>query len=87
MNHTSAFARPKGQEEYRLEGQMLQGGLLDWFQRSLIQLVQNQWEVPGGYAPPAFGSVSVETIQETSEILSLLMLKGEFPSLSAMAEL
>ena len=42
MNLTSAFARPKGQEEYRLEGQKLQGGLLDWFKRSLIQLVQNQ---------------------------------------------
>ena len=42
MNLTSAFARPKGQEEYRLEGQMLQGGLLDWFKWSLIQLVQNQ---------------------------------------------
>ena len=87
MNLTSAFARPKGREEYRFEGQMLQGGLLDWFKRSLIQLVQDQCEVPGGYAPPAFGSVSVETIQEVSEILSLLMLKGEFPSLSAMAEL
>ena len=42
MNLTSAFARPKGQEEYRLEGQMLQGGLLNRFQQSLIQLVQNQ---------------------------------------------
>ena len=42
MNLTSAFARSKGQEEYRLEGQMLQGGLLDWSKWSLIQLVQNQ---------------------------------------------
>ena len=42
MNLTSAFARPNCQEEYRLEGQMLQGDLLDWFKRSLIQLVQNQ---------------------------------------------
>ena len=42
MNLNSAFARPKGLEEYRLEGQMLQGGLLEWFKWSLIQLVQNQ---------------------------------------------
>ena len=42
MNLTSVFARPKGQEEYRFEGEMLQGGLLDWFKRSLIQLVQDQ---------------------------------------------
>ena len=47
--------------------------------------MQNQCEVPGGDS--LFESVSVETIQETSEILSLLMLKGEFPSLSAMADL
>ena len=40
MNLTSVFARPKGQ--YCLEGQKLQGGLLDWFKRSLIQLVQDQ---------------------------------------------
>ena len=76
MNLTSAFARPKGQEEYCLEGQMLQGGLLDWFKWSLIQLVLNQLEVPGGYAPPAFGSVSVETIQETSKIFVLADVEG-----------
>ena len=51
MNLTSELARPKGQEEYRLDGQMLQGGLLDWIKRCLSQLVQ-------GYAPPGFGSVS-----------------------------
>ena len=28
-----------------------------------------QGKVPGGDAPPAFGSVSMETVQETSEIL------------------
>ena len=82
VNLTSALARPKRQEENRLEGQMLQGGSLDWFKWSLSQLVH---EVPGGDS--LFGSVSVEAIQETSEILSLLMLKGEFPSLSAMADL
>ena len=76
MNLTSAFAGPKGPEEYRLEGQMLKGGLLDWFKQSLIQLVQDQWEVPGGYAPPAFGFVSVEAIQETSEIFVLADVEG-----------
>ena len=35
MNLTSALARPKSQEEYRLEGQMLPGGLLDWIKWSL----------------------------------------------------
>ena len=33
--------------------------------------MHGQWEVPGGYATPAFGSVSEETIQETSEIFVL----------------
>ena len=75
MNLTSALARPKGQEENRLEGQMLRG-LLDWFKWSLSQLVQDQWEVPGGDAPPAFGSVSMETIQEMSEIFVLADVEG-----------
>ena len=87
MYLTSTLARPKGQEENCFEGQMLQRGLFNWFKRSLCQLVQDQGEVPGGDFPPAFGSVSVETIQETSEIFILLKLTGEFPSLSAMADL
>ena len=33
--------------------------------------MHGQLEVPGGYATPAFGSVSEETIQETSEIFVL----------------
>ena len=183
MNLTFELARPKGQEEYRLEGQMLQGGLLDWIKRSLswctasekfqegmpllplglslrklsrrrarfssllmlkgefpvyqqwvtynhqwcwavcqtcisllrlpepraqretalkvkcfkeafnwfkmnlVSWCKNQGEVPGRGYPPAFGSVSVEAIQEMSEISSLLILMGESPSLSAMADL
>ena len=46
----------------------------------------NQGEVPGGDSPLAFGSVSVEAIQETSEIFILADM-GELPSLSAMADL
>ena len=68
MYLTSTLARPKDQEENCLQGQMLQRGLFNWFQRSLCQLVQNQGEVPGGDPPPAFGSVSLETIQKASEI-------------------
>ena len=54
---------------------------------SLYQLVQYQGKVPGGDAPLTLGSVSVEAIQETSEILILLTLIGKFPNLSAMADL
>ena len=68
MHPTSTLVRPQGQEENYLEGQMLQRGFFNWFKRSLCQLVQNQGEVPGGDFPPAFGSVSVEIIQEMSEI-------------------
>ena len=39
-------------------------------------MVQNQGEVPGGDSPPAFGSVSVETIQETSQIFVLADING-----------
>ena len=76
MNLTSALAQPKGQEEYRLEGQMLQGGLFNWFKMTLVSWCKNQGEVPGGDSLPAFGSVSVETIQETSEIFILTDLDG-----------
>ena len=43
---------------------------------ALFSLCKNQSEVPRGYAPPAFGSVSVETIQETSEIFVLADVEG-----------
>ena len=76
MYFTSTLARPKGQEENCLEGQMLQRGLFNWFKRSLCQLVQDQGEVPEGDFPPAFGSVSVETIKETSEIFIFADVNG-----------
>ena len=76
MHLASTLARPKGQEENSLDGQMLQGGLFNWFKWSLCQLVQDQGEVPRGDSPPTFGSVSVETIQETSEIFILGDING-----------
>ena len=72
MYLTSTLAR----KENRLEGQMLQRGLFNWFKWSLCQLVKNQGEVPGGDSPPAFGSVSVETIQGMSEIFILADING-----------
>ena len=68
MDLTPAFTRTKGQKKNGFEGQMLQRGLFKGFKRSRCQLVQHQGEVPGGDTPPTFGSVSVEVIQETSEI-------------------
>ena len=56
----STLARPQGQEENCLEGQMLQGGLFNRFKMNLVSWCKNQREVPGGDSPPAFGSVSVE---------------------------
>ena len=81
------FNQTHGQKEDSLEGQMLQRGLLKGFKWSLCQLVQHQGEVPGGDAPLTLGSVSVEAIQETNEILTLLIFMGEFPSLSAKTDL
>ena len=48
---------------------MLQRCLPKGFKWSLCQLVQYQGKVPGGNSSPSFGSISVETIQETSEII------------------
>ena len=71
MYLTSTLARSQGQEENCLEGQMLQGGLFNWCKMTFVSWCKNQGEVPGGNSPPGFGSVSVETIQETSEIFIL----------------
>ena len=69
MDLTPAFARPLGQEENSFEGQILQRGLFNGFKWGLPQLVQHKGEVPGGDAPLTFGSVSMEAVQEMSEIL------------------
>ena len=76
MYLTSTLAPPQGQEENCLEGQMLQGGLFNWFKMNLVSWCKNQGEVPGGGSPLAFGSVSVETIQEASEIFILTDIDG-----------
>ena len=76
MDLISAFTRTQGQKKDSLVGQMLQGGLFNGFKWSICQLVQKQGEIPGGDAPPTFGPVSVETIQETSEILIFADIYG-----------
>ena len=55
---------------------MFQGGLFKGFKGSLYELVKHQGKVPGGDAPPALGSVSMETVQETSEIFILADING-----------
>ena len=88
MALTPTFTRTQDQQENNLKGQMLQTGLFKGFKRSLCQLVQHQGEVPGGDAPPPFRSVSVEAIQEVSEIFIFTDIDiGIFPSLSVMADL
>ena len=49
----------------------------NWFKMNLVSWCKNQGEVPGGGSPPAFGSVSVEAIQETSEIFILTNIDGQ----------
>ena len=43
---------------------------------NLVSWCKNQEEVAGEDSPPAFGSVSVEAIQETSEIFILTDIDG-----------
>ena len=38
--------------------------------------MKHQRKVPGGDAPPALGSVSMETVQETSEIFIFADING-----------
>ena len=46
--------------------------------------MQHQREVPGGDAPPALGSLSMETIQETSEILIFADINGDIAHFIAL---
>ena len=86
MNLTSALARPKGQEEYRLEGQMLQGGLLDWIKWSLSWGTTRKRFQEGMPLLP-LGLSLRKLSRRRARFSSLLMLKGEFPSLSTMGDL
>ena len=43
--------------------------------------MQDQGKVPGGYTPPALGPVSMETIQETGEILIFADINGRVAQL------
>ena len=76
MYLTSTLARPQGQEENCLEGKCFKEAY-NWFKMNLVNWCKNQGEVPGGGSPPAFGSVSVEAIQETSEIFILTNIDGQ----------
>ena len=87
MNLTSVFARPKGQEEYRLEGQCFKEASLIGSNGALFSWCKTSERFQEGTLLLPLGLSLWKTVQETSEILSLLMLKGEFPSLSAMVEL
>ena len=59
----------------------------NWLKMNLVSWCKNQGEVPGRGFPQAFGSVSVEAIQETSEIFILTKIDGQISRLSAMADL
>ena len=87
MNLTSAFARPKGQEEYRLEGQMLQGGSLIGPNGALFTWCKTSERFQEGMPLLPLGLSLWKLSRRRARFLSLLMLKGEFPSLPAMAEL
>ena len=86
MNLTFALARPKGQEEYRLEGQMLQKGLLDWIKWSLSWCTASAKFQEGMPLLP-LGLSLRKLSRRRARFSSLLMLKSEFPSLSAMGDL
>ena len=78
MNLTFALARPKGQEEYCLEVQMLQGGLLDWIKWSLSWCTARK-KFQEGMPPLPLGLSLRKLSRRRARFPSLLMLKGEFP--------
>ena len=87
MNLTSVFARPKGQEEYRLEGQCFKEASLIGSNGALFSWCKTSERFQEGTPLLPLGLSLWKLSRRRARILSLLMLKGEFPSLSAMAEL
>ena len=79
MNLTFALARPRDQEEYRLEGQMLQGGgLLDWIKWILSWCTASK-KVQEGMPLLPLGLSLRKLSRRRARFSSLLMLKSEFP--------
>ena len=65
--------KPKAKRKTILKVKCLFKGL----KGSLCDLVLHQGNIPGGDAPPTFGSVSLETIQEMGEILTFADINGQ----------
>ena len=87
MNLTSAFAQPKGQEEYCLEGQSFKEASLIGSNGALFSWCKTSERFQEGMPLLPLGLSLWKLSRRRARFLSLLMLKGEFPSLSAMAEL
>ena len=81
-----AVCKPRVQRETAMKVKCFKEAF-NWFKMNLVSWCKNQGEVPGRGYPPAFGSVSVEAIQETSEIFILTNIDGQISRLSAMADL
>ena len=77
MYLTSTLARPQEAKRKTALKVMCFKEAFNWFKMNLVSWCKNQEEVPGGDSPPAFGSVSVEAIQETSEIFILTDIDGQ----------
>ena len=76
MYLTSTLADPRAKKKTALKVKCFKEAY-NWFKMNLVSWCKNQGEVPGGGSPPAFGSVSVEAIQETSEIFILTNIDGQ----------
>ena len=85
MNLTSALARPKRQEENRLEGQCFKEDPLIGSNAALVSWCKTSERLKEGI--PSLGLPLWRLSRRRVRLLSLLVLKGEFPSLSAMADL
>ena len=67
---------PRAKRKTVLKVKSFKEASINWFKMTLVSWCKNQGEVPGRDSLPAFGSVSVETIQETSEIFILTDIDG-----------
>ena len=76
MNLTSVFARPKGQEEYRLEGQCFKEASLIGSNGALFSWCKTSERFQEGTPLLTLGLSLWKTVQETSEIFVLADVEG-----------
>ena len=76
MKLTLVRTSTQGQQKDSLEGKVFQGSLLQRLIGKLSQPIKHQGKIPGWDISTPFGSIAVETVKKSDEILIFADTKG-----------